>query len=91
LTLPNCDCEECRAGRARWIEDVASYAAFLEAMVQEIAGVAAERGGGRRARKMVKVLAGICERRGLGKEIAAADRERDAATAAEAREAGRLH
>jgi hypothetical protein len=90
LIVQGCDCAACC--KARWVEDVIDYARFLEEMTLEIKKVLdSGPGSGKRARRMIKVLAGVCERRALGAEIEAADLERDARAAAEAREAGRLH
>ena len=87
--MTGCDCEYCRA---RWIEDVVADACFLEEKVIEVQGVLGSGpGGGKLARRMVRSLASVAERRGLCAEVAAAERAWDVQTAAEAREAGRLH
>ena len=88
MIVPGCNCDECRA---RWVEDLVEYATFLEGMVLEIKGVLDAGGGGKQARRMIKALASVAERRSLRAEIEAAGFERDVRTAAEAREAGRLH
>ena len=84
-----CNCEDCRA---RWVEDVVAYASFLEEKVIEIHGVLGSGpGSGKQARRMIRVLAGIAKQRALNGEVEAAELARDCRSAAEGREAGRLH
>ena len=83
-----CNCDECRRA---WVADISDYATFLEETVLEIKGVLdTGRGGGKRARRMLRALASVAARRNLTGEIATAQFERDMKTAADLAEAGRL-